>query len=332
MPLELHVLGPGFGESIVIKTPTGKWGIIVAYRDSKSLSSLAYLQSLRVAELSFLCWTHPDEDHSSGLLETIKAFNGNIEHFWMFSGQSQDGLFSLLDLATRKKFKTRRSWWSELFEEVSKLKTVANYRLVQTGLELLEDGGLTITSLAPADEMIDTYNQRLSKLLENPGKSLRQHNNDISVAILLSYGSLRVVLGGDVTKLGWSTALSRLSGASQVVEMVKASHHGSETDYSTEFWTRYQGVQGATEIVVTPYNRGPLPLPSSKGIANLEQHGQITVTGTRAVATLPADPRWDAVGLASKPSAHGLSGVSGSVGVKLVYNEVGQVIDREKIA
>ncbi len=106
----------------------------------------------------------------------------------------------------------------------------------------MQEAPFTITSLAPSDEMIDMSNKRLSKLLDGSGKKLEQKNNDVSVALLLEYGSLSVVLGGDVSKDGWSTALKRLTDSPRLVEAVKASHHGSENDYSAEFWARCGGV------------------------------------------------------------------------------------------
>ena len=331
MSLELHILGPSFGESIVIRMPDGTWGMIDSYRSQKYLDSLEYLKRLGVSDLNFLCWTHPDDDHSSGLVNTLKAFSDRISHFWMFSGQDQEGLFSLLDATARAKFKTKRTSWADLYEEIRKLKATSIYRLVQTGQVLLQGTGFSVTSLAPSDEMIDAYNLRLSKLLTSPRAGLKQHNNDISVALLIQYGVTRVVMGGDVSKEGWETALPKIPGQPEPMDFVKACHHGSENDYLTDFWVRFQGIKGKTDIVVTPYSRLKEPLPRTAGLALLEQHGEVTVTGLANPNSLPPDPRWDAVGLVSRPANQALSGASDSVGVKITLNDNGDITGREKI-
>lgn len=219
----------------------------------------AWLDDTRSSELQALIETVK----KAGLVDTLKAFTGRIAHFWMFSGQDQESLFSLLDATARAKFNTKRTSWADLYEEVRRFKASAIYRLVQTGQVLLREPGFSVTSLAPSDEMIDAYNLRLSELLTSPLAGLKQHNNDISVALLIEYGATRVLMGGDVTKKGWETALPRIPGQPDPMDVVKACHHGSDNDYLADFWDRFKGVKGKTDIVVTPYSRLNEPLPRS---------------------------------------------------------------------
>lgn len=65
--LEVHVLGAGRGESIVLRLPDGGWGVVDCCASSSSdeskNSTLEFLRSRNIKELEFLCLTHPHDDH-----------------------------------------------------------------------------------------------------------------------------------------------------------------------------------------------------------------------------------------------------------------------------
>jgi hypothetical protein len=70
--LYLEVIGGGFkGESIIIKLPSGHWGIIDCYSpnltDPKYHPVIQRLKQLEVTELEFVALTHPLELASSAV-------------------------------------------------------------------------------------------------------------------------------------------------------------------------------------------------------------------------------------------------------------------------
>lgn len=88
--LELHVLGAGKGESILLRWPENKWGVVDCYAQSLSNpetnATLQFLRSHDVTELEFLCLTHPHDDHFRGMSHLLDHIR--VNYFWRFAGLS----------------------------------------------------------------------------------------------------------------------------------------------------------------------------------------------------------------------------------------------------
>ena len=86
--LELHVLGAGKGESIILRCPGGGWGVIDCYAlsldDLASNPTLQFLKERGVSVLEFLCLTHPHDDHFRGMSQLLEQLE--VKHFWRFAG------------------------------------------------------------------------------------------------------------------------------------------------------------------------------------------------------------------------------------------------------
>jgi hypothetical protein len=90
-PVQLHVLGPGFGESIILFLPGYGWGVVDAC--SETLPTLA---KLGVAHLRFIALTHPDEDHFGSLGEVVHAFKKRVDELWLYSSRGLKELAAVL--------------------------------------------------------------------------------------------------------------------------------------------------------------------------------------------------------------------------------------------
>ena len=80
--LEVYLLGyPGQGESILflIKTIEDKdvilySGVIDSYENNGTNKTIELLECLNIKKLNFLCWTHPDIDHSLGIDTILQRY------------------------------------------------------------------------------------------------------------------------------------------------------------------------------------------------------------------------------------------------------------------
>lgn len=92
--LVIHVLGPRFGESVILGLPDGSVGVIDSFASSGKHPVVAFLEGAfpTVTRLRFLAITHPHADHCFRAVEIIDRFWPS--EIWMFhpfpSGQVQN--------------------------------------------------------------------------------------------------------------------------------------------------------------------------------------------------------------------------------------------------
>jgi hypothetical protein len=300
--LELHIFGPSTGESILLKLPGGGWGVIDAYRLGQTCPPLDFLAREGVDSLDFVCWTHPDDDHSSGMLDILQAYTGRIDRLWLFDGVAMKQIFALKSVQDSKY--AGRRYWKPLYDEVDKLKAQlgANFEFASTNTKLYSKDEVDIVALAPAGEAKQQYHDRLVRAFSGadyPRSKTRQGDNDISVALQVKYCDSELLLGGDVPSEGWAWAIARLHNKPGPCCVVKASHHGSQHSYHLPLWQLIEAPPpGPTEIVITPF--ASKSLPSHAEVGMLRNHGNAVVTGSAGSGTGLSGPAWSAVKAMSK--------------------------------
>ena len=99
--LEIHLIGEGYGESIILQCPNGKVGVLdcfsrqlVTNRGSNTYDFNPVVRFLRrtlkVSRLAFVGFTHPHEDHGRGLSHVLKEYEGAIDEIWMYDTFTDD--------------------------------------------------------------------------------------------------------------------------------------------------------------------------------------------------------------------------------------------------
>src|SRR5438128_1286735 len=95
--LELHVLGGGEGESIILRCPDGHWGVIDCFNPSTKVEdnpTVNFLVNRGVQELAFACVTHPHSDHYRGMHEVVRKFRP--KRFWITLNETVPGILEML--------------------------------------------------------------------------------------------------------------------------------------------------------------------------------------------------------------------------------------------
>ncbi|MCA9795778.1 MAG: hypothetical protein KC910_28415 [Candidatus Eremiobacteraeota bacterium] len=322
------------GETILVRLPDGSWGVVDHYTSSPEPAAdspaLAYLRSRGVDSLRFFCWTHPDDDHSRGVRALLARFPDKIDSIWLFDGVHNERLLAALDADLRKRYaKKKPSYYLALYGELKRRLKSTRYEYVNANAPLLDLGEVKISGLAPSPEMKDRFNEKLARLFAATGVEIDrrvQYHNDISSALLIEYGAARVVLGGDVTALGWENSWPRVATRNGPSVLVKASHHGSEHSYFETAWNTWESKTAArpTTIVVTPFKR--VPLPSEEGLKLLSRHGQVYTTGAKTPDHFPAGPGWSFLSTFAKP--HSTTPPSGSAHFRVEVNPDGKIVDQ----
>ena len=86
--LNLHFLNVGNGDFIVVEFNNGSskaFGVIDCNRTfDRPSAAKDKLIELGAEKLSFICITHPDQDHYTGLLDVLDHFSGKVAEFFTF--------------------------------------------------------------------------------------------------------------------------------------------------------------------------------------------------------------------------------------------------------
>lgn len=295
--LHVHILGAGVGESIVLRTPYGKWGVVDCYArsldDPLTNPTLCLLRELGVAELEFLCLTHPHEDHFRGMSQILRAMP--VSYFWRFGAMSPGDLSLLVEYlvlqADRSKARAAVGNARE-FHAILRLvregarkrrRTLHQKRVVGPQplypVPVDRNAEFQIWSLAPSGDQVDRYELALKNCFTKEGEIREEmphsRHNLVSVALMVSYGQTHIVLGGDVEEAGWRDVIREFGSQRLGSQCVKVSHHGSRNGYCENLWSHF--ARGGKPIaVVCPFQ--PRGLPHKEAIEHIRRHADPVIT------------------------------------------------------
>lgn len=282
--LEVHVLGGSKGESIVLKLPDGRWGVVdccsESISDANANPTTRFLRGRGVDKLFFVCLTHPHDDHFLGMSKLIEEFEP--EEFWRFGCLGHEHIVKLLTYHAIKAKKTpENKELSSSSEELNAVFDVVFDRVVnkrvmsgcransRTVLHPSRPGSratYTIECLSPTLPQTERYERAIVNCIgpdNQIAKTLpRSRHNDISLVLKITYGKTKIILGGDLEKPGWEDVVKETGATRLSALAVKVSHHGSENGYCDGLWGHFSR-EGRPIAVVTPYHRHSLPKPSA---------------------------------------------------------------------
>ncbi len=320
--LTVHVIGAGFGESIILEFPNGSVGVIDCFSPKLDLAAadrikknptLHFLvEELRADRLAFVAFTHPHEDHGRGLSHILEEYRNRIDQIWIFDAFqaiSLERYFKALLLSDR------RLPIESLLDDPPGIFSVELMKIKEAVFEqcalsnpnradiCLFNGPkprsipgepVMIRLLGPSEALCVTYKERLAEnlmgLLDDDGEiaegwdPTNVNHNIASPAIVIEFGKSRILLAGDMERLGWEEVWRDYSNDGSLSSLfVKVSHHGSETGYHDELYPAICA-NGPVVGVLTPFNRHSKPLPTRAGIDYLEGQLQELLTTSLQVA------------------------------------------------
>lgn len=263
MPLNIHFLNVGQGDCTVIDFPSGRLALIdinngktldastrnevvaqyratranqyqsnlaalaglvgpileqnyVKEQEAKTTDPIAYLDHWFPGRQFFrVVITHPDMDHMTGLHRLYFQTGRSVSNFW-HTGPAEFNLATTTQQEWDSCPYDKRDWDTYKALRASPADNPTSLRLYagQQGTFWTDDG---VQILAP------------SPALEKKAVELDQPNI-ISMAFMVSYKGINVVLGGDATAdESWPDIVGRV--ALPRVSILKASHHGRKSGY-----------------------------------------------------------------------------------------------------
>ena len=285
---EVSLIGPGYGESIVVHLGDGEWIIVDSCAEQGSRNPVqsaaaVYLGGIGVdlaTQVSRVLATHWHDDHIKGLSDVV--------------GLCASAEFCCAAALSRKEFLSFASFFAgtappassrstreimDVLEILEKRDALPKFLNTDSMVLRREKRDVEVYALSPSSKRIAEFLSRLAENMPKPGitrrKKIRDPGpNELSVALLIDLGDDAVLLGADLEETpgrGWTSVV----GNSQSVRGKRASvykiaHHGSKTADCSDIWKKL--LLPTPFALLTPFSRGSKRLPSEEDVARILKH------------------------------------------------------------
>ena len=258
-------------------------------------AAIAYLREVDVdlSRVSKVITTHWHDDHIGGLSHVVDACGSadfccavalREPEFLGFASVYAEADPSPMARSTREIIEVL-----ELLESRGKIPTF----LVRDTLIRRTDRNISVYALSPSNERIRDFLtnvvRHMPALKTTRTRVGDMSPNAIAVAILIDLGEDAILLGADVEETpggAWSTiVVSSEAVRGHRSSVYKVAHHGSETGECAAIWDTL--LLPSPFAVLTPYSRGPRPLPSAEAVARLLQRTPHAYSTARLTSTAP---------------------------------------------
>lgn len=302
--LHVVVFGPGHGEAVLVRTADGRVGVVdgcggapVATRRGSPIFGL--LDALGEKRLLFACLTHPHRDHFGGFAEMIKKHLP--EHLWWSGTEERRFFLSYIEYLKNVGRSTPVSASTAPLAEdlrgvvdaIGQLTGKLPRGAVRPRPKNLSDlkRVLTHRSKDRIDVWIDSILPSSTGVLAAENDALKAATggsvaaqgidpNRISAALLITWGTTRVLLGGDAlrgsvkSQEGWDGLELPL----EKIHLLKVPHHASVGAYSDARWAEMQPDLAIVTCVQEASNRQP---PRADMLQKLLQKGSCVALTSR---------------------------------------------------
>ena len=296
--IEFSLLGPGYGECVVIHYGYGEWLIVDSCIDeSGEPAALKYLNQIGVevgSAVRMIVVTHWHDDHIRGIAQLVHycpraefvcpaAFRSK-EFFTLVAAYANDAIM----------IQTGIKEMANTFALVRQRGTTV--RLASENKLLLRRSGCELWALSPSDAStilaMTHLAGRMPRPMQSKGAVTPPTPNHLSVALLAQLPDTAILLGGDVLRFsdpdrGWLRIADLHTQSNHPVsDIVKIPHHGSNGANSDDMWDRL--LSDRPIAALTPFCRGNVSLPAPDDVARICGQTRAAYITARPHQTRPA--------------------------------------------
>lgn len=192
-------------------------GVIDCYEYNDLNKTIEILEKEKIAKLDFICWTHPDKDHSIGIDKLINSYAGERTKVFLpghingeeyqYNERIRDTFRYINETVAskkRKKFKVR---------DVSDNQILHYMQFTDAVRKVYE---FKISSIAPNSTILRANDFR---------KTIKK--NDYSIGLILNLGEFNCLFAGDIE----NRTIDNMEDfyIPEVIDYIKIPHHASES-------------------------------------------------------------------------------------------------------
>jgi len=206
--LAIVLFGPGFGESVAVRSPDGRWLVVDSLRDPVRERNPALATMIDdEGQPELLILSHPHEDHANGFPQLIERQTaGRVGAVARPPAAGRDPLRDPDAGAALRRGRARLA----LAAIQARWEAAPSSRWPLVAGEQATLGPLSVEVLAPREALVST-----------PPSNV----NAMSVAVRIRWEETVVLLGGDLTTLEWGRVDGRIHLGAHA--LFKVAHHGS---------------------------------------------------------------------------------------------------------
>ena len=287
--LEVTLLGPGYGESIVLHLGGGTWAVVDSCVNSNGAPRpLDYLTSIGTdpsVAVKLIMVTHWHDDHIRGMgrvVETCKT-----AQFCCASALLKSEFLTIVNSLEGREQPGISHGAREIHRVLSCLRERSSTPVFAAADRRIFTGRTSeIWSLSPSDAAFTKFLTDIGQLVPNMGKARERVSplapNDAAVACWVSVNGTAILLGSDLERKGWIEILQSTVRPSGKAAVFKIPHHGSANAHEPKVWQKM--LEADATAALTPWRRGGHSLPR---VADVERILSLT---RNAFATASAQP------------------------------------------
>ncbi len=273
---ELTLLGPGYGESIVLHVGNCVWVVVDSCLDAeRKPGALSYLNSIGVNSvqgIALIVATHWHDDHIRGMAHLVESCPD--AQFCCASALCREEFLTVAGTLEDRRFSASGSGLREIHRVFSRLAEVGKrpaYAL--SSRVVFRNETCTISSLSPDDETFQRFLTSVGRLIPSRGKNKTRirslYPNEVAVVLWVECGGNSLLLGADMGRRGWAAIVEDTSRPVGKASVFKIPHHGSEGADEPAVWERM--LEDEPFAVLTPWRRGSGVLPTKRDVERIQR-------------------------------------------------------------
>lgn len=270
--LEFTLIGPGYGESVILHVGNGSWILVDSCIDAKQEPcALTYLNAIGVDPARGVCMvvaTHWHDDHIRGMARLVEACSS--AKFCCASALCDDEFLAVVGALENRPLASASSGARELHRVFSRLEDTGCI-FASANRKVFSRGDCNVWSLSPSDRAFKTFLKSIGDLLPAKGQTKRRSRgvfpNKAAVALWIQVADTAMLLGSDVGKSDWREIANSAERPQEKASVLKIPHHGSANAHEPLVWKNM--LIASPFAALTPWRRGGRALPNRSDIARL---------------------------------------------------------------
>ena len=269
--VEVTLLGPGYGESVVVHIGQGRWVIVDScINDAREPQALDYLLSIGVdppAAVNLIVATHWHDDHIRGMAKLVDACPDAA--FSCAAALRRDEFLSAVHALNRRGAFAGTSGVREMHTVFGSLAERGRAPLFAfADRRFFAAGPCEIWSLSPHDDEFVRFLHSVGTLFPREGQTNTRvpdvSPNHLAVVLWVQVHDVAVLLGADLESAGWVKILDSPARTQTGATAFKVPHHGAASAYEPRVWREL--LDRDPVAVLTPWRRGGHALPSPEDV------------------------------------------------------------------